>query len=373
MGKIKSPSELTIQENIKALLYGQPGIGKTTLALSAPSPLLLDFDGGIHRVNAVHLKHTVQVRSWEDIIELLEQEDLSPFRTLVIDTAGKMIEFMSDFIIRKDPRLKQSDGSLSLKGYGARKVLFKSFLNRVSMLGKNLVFIAHEIEERDGDKRFVRPEVGGSSGNDLVKELDLVGYMQAIGLKRTISFNATEKFYGKNTCNLPDVIEVPETKTSKNELLGEIFRSYETMLSEKIQMTFHYTNLLKEQKAKVDDIETVDKINEYLSEVKVLNHIWDSKLQLAHYVKEKAESLGLIFDRQSGAYVAAMADEVVADSKNEEVEQTAKNELVKDNDLKIEGEETENLAEAGELSVPDTPEVNDAATSRRINRRLTNN
>ena len=52
MGLIKKPNELVVKTNLSALIYGQPGMGKTTLALSAPHPLLLDFDGGIHRVNA---------------------------------------------------------------------------------------------------------------------------------------------------------------------------------------------------------------------------------------------------------------------------------------------------------------------------------
>ena len=46
MGLIKKPNELTVKNALSALIYGQPGMGKTTLALSSPQPLLLDFDGG---------------------------------------------------------------------------------------------------------------------------------------------------------------------------------------------------------------------------------------------------------------------------------------------------------------------------------------
>ena len=44
MGLIKKSNEIAIQRNVKMMVYGQAGMGKTTLALSAPKPLLLDFD-----------------------------------------------------------------------------------------------------------------------------------------------------------------------------------------------------------------------------------------------------------------------------------------------------------------------------------------
>lgn len=99
---------------------------------------------------------------------------------------------MSTYIIQQDNRLGKRDGSLTLQGFGARKIMFINFLKRVSMMGKHVIFVAHEREEKDGDIRIVRPEIGGSSAGDLIKELDLVGYMQAIGNKRTISWTPQE-------------------------------------------------------------------------------------------------------------------------------------------------------------------------------------
>ena len=46
MSLIKKSYELNVQTKIKALVYGQAGTGKTTLAISTPKPLLFDFDGG---------------------------------------------------------------------------------------------------------------------------------------------------------------------------------------------------------------------------------------------------------------------------------------------------------------------------------------
>ena len=56
MSLIKKPSELTIPSTVKMMIYGQAGTGKSTLALSTPKPLLLDFDNGVKRINMSNLE-----------------------------------------------------------------------------------------------------------------------------------------------------------------------------------------------------------------------------------------------------------------------------------------------------------------------------
>ena len=98
MGLIKKSAELTIPQTVKMMIYGQAGMGKTTLALSTPKPLLLDFDNGVKRVNMSNLDGVdiVQVTSWKDVQEVL-QEDLSSYQTIVIDTIGKMMDFIISY------------------------------------------------------------------------------------------------------------------------------------------------------------------------------------------------------------------------------------------------------------------------------------
>ena len=100
MGLIKKPNELTVKSTLSALIYGQPGMGKTTLALSSPHPLLLDFDGGVHRVNAAHRVDTVQITKWEEVNEVLSSPEVAEYQTIVIDTAGKMLSFMDVYIMQ---------------------------------------------------------------------------------------------------------------------------------------------------------------------------------------------------------------------------------------------------------------------------------
>lgn len=309
MSLFKQPSDLEVDPTIKVLIYGQPGLGKSTLALSAPAPVLLDFDGGVKRVNGAFHSPTLQVKNWDMVIEAMK-EDLSDFRTIVIDTAGKMLDYMSAYIIKNDPKMAKRDGSLSLQGYGVRKVMFVSFLSQCSMMGKNLVFVAHEREEKDGETRIVRPEVGGSSAGDLIKELDLVGYMQAIGNERAISWSPTEKFYAKNTCNLapftkiPVIIDGAGNIVGQNNFLTGIFQSYQVYLKKQAAIGEEYNALLDVIRENIDMIVDATSANEVAGMVGRLQHIWDSKLKGALLIRDKCTALGLKLNKQTKMYEA---------------------------------------------------------------------
>lgn len=310
MSLFKQPSDLEVDSTIKVLIYGQPGLGKSTLALSAPAPVLLDFDGGVKRVNGAFHSPTLQVKNWDMVIDAMK-EDLSDFKTIVIDTAGKMLDYMSAYIIKNDPKMAQRDGSLSLKGYGVRKAMFVSFLSQCSMMGKNLVFVAHEREEKDGETRIVRPEIGGSSAGDLIKELDLVGYMQAIGNERTISWSPTEKFYAKNTCNLAPLTKIPVIIDRAGNIVGQnnfltgIFQSYQGYLKKQAAIGEEYNALLDVIRENIDMIVDATSANEVAGMVGRLQHIWDSKLKGALLIRDKCAALGLKLNKQTKMYEAA--------------------------------------------------------------------
>ena len=300
MSLIRKPGDIQSPISVKILVYGQPGIGKTTLGVSTPSPLLLDFDGGVHRVNPIHTVDTVQISKWEDCIEVLK-EDLSSYKTIVVDTVGKMLDYMTTYIIKSDPKMGRKDGALSLQGYGVRKVMFVNFLKQVSTMGKHLVFVAHEREDKDGDNRIIRPEIGGSSSGDLIKEIDLVGYMEAIGKKRTISFDPCEKFYGKNTCGLDQVIAIPEAGV-KNVFLSTIIEQYANKLDERKAVASKYTELLENIQSMIQTCDDADGMNEIIESVPKMEHLWDSKIQASHLIKARATELGFTLNKSSRKY-----------------------------------------------------------------------
>ena len=311
MGLIKKPNELQVKKTLSALIYGQPGMGKTTLALSAPHPLLLDFDGGVHRVNAAHRVDTVQITKWEEVDEVMQSPEIADYATFVIDTAGKMLSFMDKYIMQNNQKMRKADGTLCLQGYGVRKNMFINFVNQVSLMGKSVIFVAHEREEKNGEEKQIRPEIGGSSAGDLIKELDLVGYMEAIGKKRTISFNPCEKFYGKNTCNLPERMEIPIIINDKGDVTGEnnfmtnIINTYSKYQEKQTELSSEYEDLLEVIKAQVELVNDVESANSVAKSLAGMQHIFDSKLQAGQLLNKRCKELGLKFDKIKKEYAAA--------------------------------------------------------------------
>ena len=218
MSLIKKSNELVIPSTVKMMIYGQAGMGKTTVALSAPKPLLLDFDNGVKRVNMAHLDgiDIVQVSSWQDVQQVL-QEDLSAYQTIVVDTIGKMMDFIISY--------KCGTRQPQIKDWGGINAEFSWMTRTLSSLNKNVVFVAHRDTRKEGDDTVFIPALREKSYNSIVTELDLLGYLEMRNengvQKRTITFDPTSRNDGKNTCNLPGLMQVP-TILDKNLTRMEI-------------------------------------------------------------------------------------------------------------------------------------------------------
>ena len=312
MGIIKRPSELSVKDTLSVLIYGQPGIGKTTFGVSAPSAVLFDYDGGVQRINGAHQVPTLQPTSWEDTSLALQeiQNEMPEIKTIVIDTVGKMLDYMSAYIIKTDPKMAMRDGSLSLKGYGVRKTMFVNFIKQLAIMGKNVIFIAHEREERRGEETFKRPEIGGSSANDLIKELDLVGYMYAVGKERFITFDPAEYYYAKNTCNLPAAIKIPVVVDEQgmgktNAVMTNIAISYKAAQEKRQEMTADYEQLLGVIDETVSSATDAESLNEAMAKVFAFSPIYDSVLRAQKAVAKKGKELNMVYNKVTKCYEPA--------------------------------------------------------------------
>jgi hypothetical protein len=290
MTLIRKPQDLNIPTKIKALIYGQAGMGKTTLALSAPKPLLLDFDNGIHRVNYGHQCDTVQINNWQEAKQVI-QEDLSAYETIVVDTIGKMMDYIISNVC--------NGGIPQIRDWNKINMEFSSFVRDISMMDKNIIFVAHRDVRKEGDDNVFVPALREKSYTAIVTELDLLGYVEAKGNQRTITFNPTSRNDGKNTCNLPGLMNIPTIVDAQGKALAnsffqtQIIAPYVANLKTRSETTKAYEKIISELKDAIGLITDEVSANDFVGRIDAFEHVGNSKAFAGQLLSNKAAELGL--------------------------------------------------------------------------------
>lgn len=197
--KAEDPIEVS---RIVLLAYSAPGVGKTSLGFTSADPLLLDFDEGAY--GSEYRKASVQVRTWEDIIGLTA-DDLAPYSTICVDTVGRLLDALTAYLIQQNPKIEQGSGVLTMRGWGELKGAYTAWLKKLLSYGKDVVLLAHEKEEKEGDSRIFRPDIQGGSFGEVFKRCDNIGYLYQGAKGRVLDFNPTDRWIGKNRGALPPI------------------------------------------------------------------------------------------------------------------------------------------------------------------------
>ena len=279
---IKSSQPLLV-ESIIFYLYTDPGIGKSTLAHTAEKPVVFDFDKGSHRVgNKLRRGDVVPVRQWSDVASMVGS-DLAEFKTIVCDTVGAMLDCIKTHLSNNSEN-RQRDGSLTIKAQGLANNMFMQTINKWISYGKDVVFIAHAVEEESGkDKiKVFRPDLGGKNRNMLYRMADVMGYMNsntnAEGvMERIINFCPSPTHHAKNSGNLNEVL-VPDMEFDA------------TFLARLIQQSKDYINsMTPEQIAETKSLADLNNFKQNCEEAKYasdLNQLTESLDREHKYVKE---------------------------------------------------------------------------------------
>lgn len=286
MIEIIEPTDELRVDALKIVLYGEVGIGKTTLAQQVENSFILDFDNGLHR--SIRSTKGGRVNNWEDANNFVNSSkfDSMGIRCIIIDTAGTMLDnYMANFLINENRKLyAMADGQLSLKGYGSLKNCFKTFNSLLVSKGIDVIYVCHSDEKKNGDSVKYVPRMTGGSYNILMAEADMVGYMKSINDKRTINFSPTDENVGKNTAEF-GLIEIPHySDDSYRNFMGKFIEKTKDKIS---QLPEQQKNIL----SKIDQYKDmfINLNNEQLENVlpEINNQENIIKMQVLHFWNQR--------------------------------------------------------------------------------------
>lgn len=143
----------------KIILYGESGVGKSTLAMMAPNPVFICVDDGIrklrHPVTEEPAKYIEGVETFQDILDVTAAANKglwSAYETVVLDTATKAQDLCLNWMYAN---IKHEKGCAveRLEDYGFGKgyqhivdtmAMLLSRLDDLQRQGKNIIVLAQE-------------------------------------------------------------------------------------------------------------------------------------------------------------------------------------------------------------------------------------
>ena len=298
MLKIIRATEPMTVANIVLTVYAAPGLGKSTLGFTAEKPLMLDFDKGAYR--AGNRGDAVTVVKWADV-EAMSPEDLEPYSTIIVDTAGRALDAMGVDIIGKNPKAGRG-GNLTLQGYGELKGKFTQWQSFLRSLGKDVVLICHMSEEKNGDDTMERIDAQGSSKNEIYKSSDAMCRIQVDGGgNRFLNFDPREGGFGKNPAQLPR-LQFPHPDKNPH-FLADVIAQIKGSIN---KMTEAQAEAVKETDAWAASVAEASTINVINALVKLAVEQKRNAQQKA-MLNDRAVALGFTFDKKAKFYTAPAA------------------------------------------------------------------
>lgn len=298
------------KQTFSAIIYGSPGVGKTTLALSAPNPVLIDFDHGISRVRAAHRAPTIICENYEEVLADVKSPEMKEFETIVIDTGGSFVTYLKDWAMRVKGA-KQKNGEFnSLKGFGYVKSEFASFTDYIkTVLNKNVIYVFHSQEQADKDGNPTqRLMCEGSVRNTVWNPCDFGGYVQMIGAQRVICFSPEQEYFAKGTHGIIGRIPIPILEsTTPNDFMTRLFdQARKSIIEESDANTKErkkYDEVMGDVKAVLEAVTDEDTANQALDTISGFEHALTSKKEAGAMLNAKAKELGLKYSKDAGCYI----------------------------------------------------------------------
>lgn len=298
------------KQTFSAIIYGSPGVGKTTLALSAPNPVLIDFDDGVSRVRASHRTPTIICNTYEEVLTDVQSPEIKEFETIVIDTGGAFVAYLKDWAMRKKGDVQKNGEFNGRSGYGHVKSEFMSFTNMIKdVLKMNVIYVFHSNEEKDVDGNPQQRLIcEGATRNLVWNPCEFGGYLQVIGNKRTLCFDKQQEYFTKSSHGIDGRYEIPVLADGvPNDFMAKLFeQARQSIIAENeayAPQKAKYEEVMGDIRTIVENVVDQDSANLALSTISDLEHALTSKKEAGAMLNTKAATLGLKYSKKDGCYI----------------------------------------------------------------------
>ncbi len=181
--KIEKASKASSNAPIKALLYGDSGAGKTTLAVTGPGPVLvlLTERQAITSINASNPEaDIIYVNTAQDVRNVVGalrngDKSLAKYKTLVVDSLTETQRLIQDDILKKARR-----DTMQLQDYGKLADATKGLIRTLRDLPINVICTAlmeHDNEEATGKRHYSPIFIGKKTGREIAQWFTIIGYL----------------------------------------------------------------------------------------------------------------------------------------------------------------------------------------------------
>lgn len=195
----------------RILIYGNEGVGKSTLFEHSPNPVWLDIEDGTAKLEVTrypfrvgpdgqvlpdgHVPHT-----YEEVLAAIDDLTRSPhdYKTLVVDTAGRLESLLWQFILDRDEPEAENLTGLDRYGYGKGPNVavdeWRSLCSKLDRLrvarGMTIAMVAHSVV-----RNFKNPEAADFDRYQVSLQDKAAGFLR--GWADIVGFLRFEEGVGK--------------------------------------------------------------------------------------------------------------------------------------------------------------------------------
>lgn len=215
--------------NLKVMIWGESGSGKSRFSLSAPNPIVIDLEGSTRlyasefdfykaEIDKNNPKANNAAILTMSLIEEILKGEYPEQKTLIIDPVTDLLDCIEDISARKyEQMIGKKVGDLNqlqkTKWYAYRREASRTVLNQLKDIPMNLILVARAKSMWDTKDGKMQP-VGLT-----YDALDIVEYLMDIVIQLEKNGDETRAIVKKSRIgNLPKVLEVKDFTSITNAL-----------------------------------------------------------------------------------------------------------------------------------------------------------